>query len=482
MPNAIAPTAYVTQIPGRFASMLCVDKRNPTGITTSSTTSAQLDYIYRAETASDDFQVPINDVPELGTNLLVGVYDDLPDTKLSISAYDVSCRNLSLLTGQKDTTPGTTPYNFATINSAPTTDIIRQYADPNGNVFYSEFFGDLVIEEWGIAAKMKGTPMETYSLVGVTFAGFQGLIQTKAVVITSGMVTAGSFSTSLFLGTNENLYQYAGGMFGGGFRSGTAGAPTSTPHFIKVEKWDNATGFTRYVEVTGTTPPTVAASYSYNPTGTLIQFLTGDISAGDCFFLTYATYKTNVTSLSPQSGVSTSYSYLTINQNTVDTADPVAIPARLCNVQISANMITRAQSVDMKLTAKRTRAEGLGELGGYFGPSDAPSVAVDLEVNKGDMGLLDLIEYGSQLNSATGGASTNDWFDPYAAVNNQIATPMPLVLTMYSPLNSTLTQKTVTVPDAILAQRTMTTPAKGIATIKFSGRSATGQMTATGLL
>ena len=201
------PLAYVTEIPGRFSPILVVDKRDPaSSITASTTTSCQNAYLPRAESAGNDFNVPLLEVLELGTNFRVGDVDDIPDNKVTINSYSVGCGNLSLMTNKKVAGSGTTTFGFQDLNLAGL-DIVRQYSSPAGDIFYSEYMGDHVIEEYSASYKAKGASMEAYSLVGFNTCAFRGLIQTKAYIVQSADVTNGYLPIGTILGTDEVVYQ-----------------------------------------------------------------------------------------------------------------------------------------------------------------------------------------------------------------------------------------------------------------------------------
>jgi hypothetical protein len=361
--TASAPSAYITEVPGRFAPFILVDKRNIANVTTSSATQAQLAYLPRASSASNDFQVPLTAITEIGSNFNVGQIDDIPENKVSITCYDVGTTALSLITGKNAPASSTTTYGFNDLNVA-NVDIIRQYADPNGNVFYSEFMGSHVVEEYGMSLKAKSQATENFSLTGFNTAGFRGFFQTKAYIVQAADVTGNSFSLSSLLGTNE----------------GVVAIPTPTGpasywqqigcyNFLKIERYRASTGFVRVRETTG------AVSLGYcKYTAPNLAFAAGDLVAGDVFLLTYMTYATNVNALSTLSGTTVAayqaaynylpagqqptYSYGSVPSFTVDTSDPIAVPTRLAGLSIAAAGISRGTAADMKMSLKRDRAEG----------------------------------------------------------------------------------------------------------------------------
>jgi hypothetical protein len=465
---AIPPSAAVTEIPGRFSPLVVVDKRNIANITTSTATSAQLAYLPRAESASHDFNTPLQDVVELGANFRVGDYDDIPENKISISNYDVGPTAISLITGKMVASTGTTTFGFNELNEA-NVDIIRQFADPNGNIFYSEYMGDHVIEEYDASLKAKSASMETYSLVGFNTAGFRGQIQCKAYIAQSADATAHSFSISSILGANEAPYPIP---IPSGSSPASYWVQTGRINFLKIERWRPSTGFIRLSEV-ATTGAVAAGKCNYTA-GTL-TFFPSDLATGDVFLLTYMTYKSNVTAMSTLSGL-TGINYSAIPQLSTDTSDPVAVPTRLTPITIAAYNIPRGQSFDIKMTLKRDRAEGIGDPDGIWGPSDAPEVALSLEVKMTDASLNGILQNGNPNGSDAGGSTSNDFFDPNEATRNALATDVPITVTINDPRNSGTVLKTITSPNAVMYQRTVSTPTKGPATVKYTGKDVVGNI------
>lgn len=467
--SALTPTHYVSEVPGRFSPFVIVDKRNPAGITTSTATSAQLAYLVRAESASHDLNVPLTPVAELGTNFHVGDFDDIPENKVSLTCYDVGPRNISLLTGKLIAATGTTTFGFNELNLA-NVDMIRQFADPAGNIFKSEYFSDHVIEEYNQSLKAKSASMEMFMMTGFNTAVFAGAIQAKSYVVQAADVTANSFSIAALLGVDESPYQIPA----------PSGQPagywiqTGRLNFLKIERWRPTTGFIRLSEVASNAA--VAPGYcSYTAGTTTLAFAAGDLVPGDLFLLTYMSYTSDVTSMSPVSGL-TGINYNKIPQLTTDTSDPTAVPTRLVPITIGAYRIQRGQSLDIKLTLKRDRAEGIGDADGIFGPSDAPEVSLSLDVKATDTALDNVLQNGVATNSSNGGTTAHDFFDPSQATRNQLATAVPLTVTINDPRNAGVVLETITAGNAVFHQRTVSTPAKGAATVKYSGKDQVGNL------
>jgi hypothetical protein len=472
--SASGPTTYVSEIPGRFSPLYVVDKQNVAALTTSTTTQAQVAPLWRAETASNDFNTPLLEVNELGTNFFVGDVDDIPENKVSITCYDVGSQAIALLTGQQLVNPTatgtiTTTWNFNSLNLA-NIDIIRQYASPDGNIFKSEYMGDHVIEGYSASLKAKAASMEMYDITGFNTAAFRGQIQTKCYIVQSADVTAHAFALTSVLGTSEAPYLIP-------TPTGPASywQQTGRQYFLKVERWRPSTGWIRLQETQSA--PTLGYCKWTTGTSTMsFNATSGDLVAGDVFFLTYMTYVSNVTSLSTLSGI-TGIVYSTIYQNTLDTSDPIAVPTRLTPITISANNIARGQAFDLKMTLKRDRAEGIGDTNGIYGPSDAPAVTLSLDVKMTDFGLDSIMQNGTPLGSDSGGSTANDFFDPLQVVRNQLSSSVPTVVQIGDPRNTGVIVKTITSPTSVYNQRTVTTPNKGPATIKYSGKDKTGNVT-----
>lgn len=466
--SAQKPTTFVSEIPGRFSPLIVVDKRDILNVTTSTPTSAQVAYLPRAESASHDFNTPLTEVTELGTNFHVGDYDDIAENKVSITSYDVGPYAISLLTGKKIATTGTTTFGFNELNQA-NVDIIRQYADPSGHIFYSEYMGDHVIDEYSSMLKAKSASMEMFNIIGFNTAGFRGQIVTKAYVTQAADVTAKSFNVTPLLGVDEAPYPVP-------VPTGTQPASyfiqTGRLNFLKIERYRPSDGFVRIKETISAAG--IAPGYCNYSAGAL-GFDASDIDAGDVFLLTYMTYKSNVTAMSAISGLS-AINYSMIPQLTTDTSDPIAVPTRLTPISISANRVSRGQSFDIKMSLKRDRAEGIGDTDGFFGPSDAPAVSLSLDVKMTDAGLNGIMQNGTPFGSDSVGSVTNDFFDPSQATRNQLAGNIPVVVTINDPRNSGVILKTITSPHAVFNQRTISTPAKGAATAKYTGKDIVGNI------
>lgn len=467
---ASPPSSFVSSIPGRYSPLLVVDKRDPSTIASSTTSTAQMSYMPRAETASHDFNTPLTEIVELGANYIVGHVDDIPENKVKISGYDVGMTNLSLVAGKKILSSGTTTIGFTDLNTS-SVDIVRQYASGEGKIFYSEYMGDHVVEEYGASYKSKGTAMEDYSLTGFNTCGFAGFIETKAYVVQSADVTNGYIAFGALLGADEAVYQIP--VPGSGPAS--YWQQTGRLNFLKIERWRPATGFLRLQEVSSS--GAVALGFVFFDAGATkhVVAASGDLVAGDVFLFTFCTYKTDVTGLSALSGYS-SIVYSQIPTTTVDTTDPAAVPTRLTPITIAGNGVARGQSLDIKLMLKRERAEGVGDVEGLYSPSDPPSATLSLDVKETDTGLNGIMQNGTPLNSSNGGATSNDFFSPEQMTRNQLYSSVPTVVKLYDPRDATTLVKTITIPDSLYNTRGVQTPAKGMNTVKYNGLSNVGKM------
>lgn len=285
----------MTEIPGRFSPTYVVDRRTVSTVATSSATTGVLAFLPRTETVDSTFNTPTNVIDEIGTNFHVGEYDDLPESKLTLSCYDAGVTVLSLITGKNAPTGQTTTYGFNDINTA-VVDVVRQFADPNGNVFASLYQGDMVIDEFGFSLKNKAVAMENYGLAGFNLIKFRGFIQTKAYVC-SGATT--SINLSTVFGANEAPAPLPVPT---GSQPASYWIQRGSLNFLKVERWRAGAGWTRFPEVT-TAPTTGYCQYT---TGTkTLAFATGDLVNGDVVYVTYCTYATNlkVNPLSTPTGV-----------------------------------------------------------------------------------------------------------------------------------------------------------------------------------
>lgn len=469
--SALSPSTYVTEVPGRYTPTYVVDKRTPGSITTTGAAASQMAFLPRCETIDSTFNTPTTAIDEIGTNFHVGEYDDLPESKLTLSCYDVGTTIVSLITGKAAAGSGTTTWGFADFNAAKV-DVIRQFADPNGEVFASMYQGDMVIEEFGFSLKNKSVAMESYSLMGFNMMKFKGYIVTKAYVIQSADASTPidtsfyGFAMASHLGTTAvvELPNPTG-----------AGVPASYWNqngcyaFLKVEKYRSGLGWIRFPEQPPSTsgqPP--AGMCRFNAATHSLYFAQSDLVAGDIVLYTYCTYTSDIN----VGGNSIS----TINQTSPDTSDAIAVPTRLTPFTISANEIERGQSLDCKMSLKRDRAEGIGDTTGLLGPSDAPEVSVSLEVKVTDFGFNAILQNGSPLGSDDGGSAAGDFYDPNWATRNQLVNAVALVATIEDPRNAGSVLKTYTCPTMVLNNDNTTAATKNAATVKLSGTDRTGNL------
>lgn len=455
--TALGPTAFVTNIPGRYAPIRIVDKRSPATITTSTTTTNQNPLLYRTETVSSSLDTPTTPIVELGTNYNVGEYDDIAESKMTISSYDVGVNNISLITGKaiNTTSASTTTFGFSDFSTA-VVDVVRQFADPNGHVFASLYMGDMVIETYKASLKSRSSAMEEYGMKGFNAMFFKGAIETKAYVVQSADVTANAITLTSVFGSNTGpvaLPVPAGG------------APASywiqrgSLNFLKVDRWRSSLGYVRIKETSGS----VATGFCKYTAGSL-AFAAGDLVAGDVILVTYCTYVSDVTN------------YQTIEATTSDTSDPVAVSTRLTPIVISANALSRGASFDISLTMKRERADGVGDTDGFWGVPDAPECTVDMEVDMTDFGLLSILTTGSPAGTDTTGTVTGDFHDPNYATRVQLTSPMAVGCKILDPRNAAVILKTYTASNVFFASEGLTTSSKSSTTMKFTGKDQVGNL------
>lgn len=454
--SAALPTAFVTAIPGRFAPPYIVDRRTPGSVTTSTATSSRNVFLPRAESVSMDFTTPTTPIEELGTNYRVGEYDSLPDAKVSISSYDVGTQAISLITG-KATPTGTTTFTAADLNAA-LVDLVVNYADPNGNIFYSEYMGDLLIEEYGISLKQKASAMENFSLVGTNQLGFRGFFVTKAYVVQAADVTAHGFTIAAALGASEAPVPFP---VPSGGQPPNFWVQRGCINYVKIERWRSATGWTRYTEVASSPVASVSCTAT---TGGAFGFATVDLVAGDLFYITYATYGASVTG------------YTAIPTTTIDTSDALAVDTRLTPITINAGAIARGQSLDIKIQMKRNRVEGIGDTVALYGPSEQPNASIGLDVKFTGGSIDSLARTGFALGTDGGNTTTGDFIDANYDTRVMLNTPTPIVATVKDPRNSATTLKTITAPNAVFKQRTLQMQAKNDTSLKFTGEDQVGNI------
>lgn len=454
--QAQAPSAIVTEIPGRFAPPSIVDRRNMATVTADTATSSRNAFLPRAESLTLDFQTPTQVVEELGTNYNVGEYDQLPESKVSLTNYDVGTGVISLITGKAVLVTGTTTFTPNDLGTAKV-DLVTAYADPNGKLFYSEYNGDLVIDEYSSTLKNKSAAMEAYSLTGFNQLGFRGFFITKCYIVQAADVTASGFSIATLLGANEAPVPVP---------IPTAGQPPNywvqngAINFVKIERWRSTTGWFRFKETSGT----VATGVCKYVAGTGFTFAAGDLIAGDVFYLTYATYGSSVANGQ------------IIPTLSLDTSDPIAVDTRLCAITIAAGAVARGQSFDMKVALKRTRAEGIGDLDGLYGPPQMPEVTLNLDVNFTGAGPDTLLRTGSLYGTDGGGTVTGDFVDANYETRLMLNTPTAVAVTVGDPRNAGAILKTVTSSNAVFKQRTLTNQSKNAVTMKYTGSDQIGNV------
>lgn len=460
--TAIAPTAVVIEIPGRYSPIYVKNRTSPASVVASTTTNSVDKFLARMEQANADFNVPLTAVQELGTNFNVGEFSDLPDSKLSLSGYDTGLTNLGLLTGTAIPSSATTTIGYAGLANA-IVDVTKQYADANGNIFYTEYMDNLFIEEYAISLKAKSASMESFSMVGCNLLGFRGAIQTKAYIIQSADVTSHSFDTASILGASEIVVPVP---TPGGSLPASYWQLRGSLTFLKIERYRSGLGWVRFLEVSSGTP---TLGHCKNTAGVLsFAAAGGDLVAGDLFYVTYATYVSNVVN------------YSTIYQTTPDnitSADPIAIPTRLAAITISAGGVSRGQGLDIKMSLKRDRAEGIGDPDALYGPPDAPEVSISLDVKRTDNSLNTLMQTAQTHGTDDGGTVAGDFFDPFAMTNNQLATTVPVVATLSDPRTAGVILKTITCPTSVFTSYNVSDSTKGPITVKYDGKDKVGNAT-----
>jgi hypothetical protein len=186
--------------------------------------------------------------------------------------------------------------------------------------------------------------------------------------------------------------------------------------------------------------------------------------AGDLFYITYATYGTNVAG------------YSVIPQTTLDTSDAIAVDTRLTPITINAGEIARGQSLDIKLQLKRTRVEGIGDTVAMFGPPAQPDASVSLETKFTGAGTDTLARTGYAFGTDGGETTAGDFVDSNYETRVMLATPTPIVATIYDPRNSAVVLKTVTSPNAVFSQRTLQMQAKNDVSLKYTGADQVGNI------
>lgn len=464
---AQAPSALVTAIPGRFAPTRIVDRRNPTAIVADTATTSRNVFMPRAESLSVDFQTPTQTVEELGTSYHVGEYDQLPEVKVTLNNYDVGCGALSLITGKQILGTGTTTFAPTDLSTAEV-DLVMQFADPNGKIFYSEYCGDLVVDGYGSTLKKGSAAMENFSMAGFNQLGFRGQFVTKAYIVQAADVTGNSFqlaaATNPVIGTDEAP---VGLPVPSGSQPPSYWIQRGSLNFVKIERYRAATGWFRFKETSGAVSAGVC-KYTGGANMTL-TFNAGDLTAGDLFFVTYATYKSDVTN------------YSTIPTTTLDTSDAIAVDTRLCNINVTAqaqasSQVSRGQQFDLKVDLKRERAEGIGDTDGLWAPPAQPNVSLSMDVDLTGASVDSLLKTGISTGTDGAGTVTGDWVDPNYTTRVMLNSPTTVGVTVNDPRNAGAVLKTITSSNAVFKQRTVSAQTKNSVTLKYSGSDTVGNV------
>jgi hypothetical protein len=454
---------------------------------TSTPNGSVLSWLPRCESADGNFSIPTTPVMELGTNYNVGEYDDLPESKFTLSCYDTSYITPALLTGRYVAPNSSATLGFPDFNAAAI-DIVRQYADPNGNVFASTYFGDMVIDGFTADLKPKSTAMEQYSLTGFNKMTFRGFIITKAYVVTNSDVNNGYIPTASVMGAAEAPVALP---IPTGANPPSYWIQRGSYQFLKIDRWRVNQGWKRMVEgppVSGVYVPLVPGPVYYNTatggTNGRVYFYNGtggtspisDFQPNDVLYFTFCTYETGSSTFNAYGNLQA------INALTADTSDPVAVPTRLTPILIqtgtSSNQLSRVQGFTMKLNLKRERAEGVGDTDGIWGPSDAPVLDLTLDVKQSDLSLLTLLQSttGSPAGSDTGGLTSNDFLDPVNALRLEENNAFPIAVQLKDPRSASSVLKTYLAPTAVFKTTDESTKNNAAVTTKFTGNDRVGNL------
>lgn len=467
MPSkAQPPSAYVTAVPGRYAPTFVTLKNNPANETGDSSTTSRQKFLPRSESVGADFQTPTQQVTELGTAWNVGEYDSLPDSKLTISSYDVGCNNLSLLANKHILNSGETDFTYSDLASA-SNDIVITYADPNGNIFYSEFYPDLLIDSYGISLKQKAAAMESYEMVGPAQLGFRGFFVTKGYVVQSADATANGFTIASIMGASETPVPVPIPQTG---QPANYWVQRGCINYIKINRWRSGVGWLLYTEVVSASPSVTGTCHG--TTAGVFTFPAGDLVAGDLFHITYATYGTNVVG------------YTTIPTGTLDTSDPIAIDTRLTPISINGTQVGQGQGLDIKMSLKRDRVEGIGDVSAIYAPPAQPdaSISLDMTFRGGNIDTLIRtgLPYGSDgpdgFSAGSHGGDPGDFIDANYDTRLMLNTPCPIGATIYDPRNAGFVVKQIVAPQAVFKQRSLSMATKNNVTLKYTGSDQIGNI------
>jgi hypothetical protein len=277
---------------------------------------------------------PTTDIDELGNPLHVGTVKDIPNITLTFSAFDVSIKIFSALTGTDATSY---PSEGVDISSLSEIDAIVYIKDPDVSDYLKSIHArKLQIRDFSFSYSVDGESTEDYTAVGSKRRYFKNDIVVDK--FTSGTTSFNLSETPIQLKSGDELLSV---VLDGNYLTEVAAAPSTGEY--SVSGTTLTTGDSRTSQV--------LAVYHANPAGTAW----GDVS---------------------------------------DSTIPAAIRGRDVDIEIGANGINRVQSVTINgnLNSEPVREMGNRSIVGY--QTQVPSVEGTVTILDTDIELVALLTTG----------------------------------------------------------------------------------------
>lgn len=289
----------------------------------------------RIQRVSMNTDVPTTDVGELGNPELVGITRDTPNVTITFSAYDVGIKVFSVLTGTDSTSY---PAGGVNIDQLGEADAILYIKDATlADYVKSAHARRLQVRDFTFTYSVDGESTEDYNLIGSEKRWFKNDVVVDRFV--SGTTSFTLTQTPIDLNNGRHLLSV---ILDGQYLT----------------------------EVTG-----VPATGEYAVSGTALT--TGDSMTSQCLAIYHANPAgTNWTNIS-------------------DASMPAAIRGRDVTVKISANSISRVQSVTINgnLNVQNVREMGSRVIAGY--QRQVPTVDGNITVLDTDTELIELLTQGT---------------------------------------------------------------------------------------
>jgi len=357
--------------------------------------------IQRAEVSSN---TPSTDIDELGNPLHAGTVEDIPTVSLPFSAFDTGVKVFSTLTG---TDPSAYPGAGVDIGELGTIDaVIYIREDSVATYAKSVHAKKLRIQDFTFSYSVDGEGTEDYTATGTERRYFKYNVVVKK--FTTGTTSFDLVDTPVTLKNGDKCLSV---ILDGDYLEEVASGPAAGEYSVSANTL--TTGDSRTAQV-------IAVFH--------------EASGGDTW-----------------SDVS-------------DSTMPAAIQGKDIEIEISANLIPRVQSVTINgnLNVTEIREMGNDKLVGY--QSQVPSVEGSFTVLDTDEELIDLLTYG-----AIGSGNTEFALNEY-----EDTAELPLEIQLTNPASGTQILKTIYIPTIKIVGDSYTANVNDNAVQVFNFKSTTG--------